>query len=79
MQFLCTFSNLFFLFFKLNLILNADDSVAILETQVIDRERRHCNLRQNRNDRTGDDYGADDVEYIILISLFFLLFRSMTC
>jgi len=35
MQFSYTFSNLFFLSFKLNLILKADDNVAILETQVI--------------------------------------------
>jgi len=77
MQFSYTFLNLFFLSFKLNLILNADDNVAILETQVI------ASGGTVTEDRTATTELATiavpiDVEYIILISLFFLLFLAIT-
>jgi len=78
MQFSYIFSNLFFLSFKLNLILNADDNVAILETQVT------ASGGTVTEDRTATTELATiamaiDVEYIILISMFFLLLLSMIC
>jgi len=71
------FSNLFFLSFKLNLILNVDDNVAILETQVT------ASGGTVTEDITATTEQATitvaiDVEYIILISMFFLLL-SMIC
>jgi len=78
MQFSYIFSNLFFLSFKLNLILNADDNVAILKTQVT------ASGGTVTEDRTATTELATiamaiDVEYIILISMFFLLLLSMIC